>query len=52
MNSAKILLCVSVLTVTVVAAWSNSSRAQGAKMTVGQTGTNPGTSLFFIAEKE
>ncbi|HEX6176503.1 MAG TPA: ABC transporter substrate-binding protein [Candidatus Binatia bacterium] len=52
MNSAKILLCVSVLTLTVVAAWSNSSRAQGAKMTVGQTGTNPGTSLFFIAEKE
>ena len=52
MNSAKILLCVSVLTLTVVAAWPNSSRAQGAKMTVGQTGTNPGTSLFFIAEKE
>ena len=52
MNSAKILLCVSVLTLAVVAAWSNSSRAQGAKMTVGQTGTNPGTSLFFIAEKE
>lgn len=52
MNSAKILLCVSVLALAVVAAWPNSSRAQGAKMTVGQTGTNPGTSLFFIAEKE
>jgi NitT/TauT family transport system substrate-binding protein len=52
MNSARILLCVSVLTLAVVAAWPNSSRAQGAKMTVGQTGTNPGTSLFFIAEKE
>ena len=52
MNSAKILLCVSVLTLAVVAAWPNSSRTQGAKMTVGQTGTNPGTSLFFIAEKE
>lgn len=26
--------------------------AQGVKMTVGQTGINPGTSLFFIAEKE
>ncbi|HEX9274533.1 MAG TPA: hypothetical protein VGA01_20230, partial [Candidatus Binatia bacterium] len=26
--------------------------AQGAKMTVGQTGTNPGTALYFIAEKE
>jgi NitT/TauT family transport system substrate-binding protein len=30
----------------------NPSSAQGAKMTVGQTGTNPGTSLYFIAEKE
>src|SRR6266705_859986 len=28
------------------------SNAQGAKMTVGQTGTNPGTALYFIAEKE
>lgn len=26
--------------------------AQMRKMTVGQTGTNPGTSLFFIAQKE
>jgi NitT/TauT family transport system substrate-binding protein len=26
--------------------------AQGVKMTVGQTGINPGTSLYFIAEKE
>lgn len=26
--------------------------AQNPKMTVGQTGTNPGTSLFFIAQKE
>ncbi len=26
--------------------------AQGVKMTVGQTGTNPGTALYFIAEKE
>jgi ABC-type nitrate/sulfonate/bicarbonate transport system substrate-binding protein len=30
----------------------NQSNAQGAKMTVGQTGTNPGTALYFIAEKE
>jgi len=29
-----------------------NAHAQGAKMTVGQTGTNPGTALFFIAEKE
>jgi NitT/TauT family transport system substrate-binding protein len=28
------------------------SSAQSLKMTVGQTGTNPGTSLFFIAQKE
>lgn len=28
------------------------AQAQGAKMTVGQTGTNPGTSLYFIAQKE
>jgi NitT/TauT family transport system substrate-binding protein len=26
--------------------------AQGVKMTVGQTGTNPGTALYFIAQKE
>jgi ABC-type nitrate/sulfonate/bicarbonate transport system substrate-binding protein len=26
--------------------------AQSRKMTVGQTGTNPGTSLFFVAQKE
>lgn len=26
--------------------------AQGRKMTVGQTGINPGTALFFIAQKE
>ena len=29
-----------------------ASDAQSRKMTVGQTGTNPGTSLFFIAQKE
>ena len=31
---------------------ARNAHAQGAKMTVGQTGTNPGTALFFIAEKE
>ena len=42
-----LLLCVGILL-------SSPSRlnAQGAKMTVGQTGTNPGTGLYFIAEKE
>jgi sulfonate transport system substrate-binding protein len=28
------------------------AQAQSRKMTVGQTGTNPGTALFFIAQKE
>lgn len=42
-----LLLCVGIFL-------SSPSRlnAQGAKMTVGQTGTNPGTGLYFIAEKE
>jgi len=31
---------------------SSWAAAQNIKMTVGQTGTNPGTSLFFIAKKE
>jgi NitT/TauT family transport system substrate-binding protein len=29
-----------------------AAMAQGVKMTVGQTGINPGTSLYFIAQKE
>ena len=33
-------------------AGTSPARAQSRKMTVGQTGTNPGTALFFIAEKE
>jgi sulfonate transport system substrate-binding protein len=33
-------------------AGSSPARAQSRKMTVGQTGTNPGTALFFIAQKE
>jgi ABC-type nitrate/sulfonate/bicarbonate transport system substrate-binding protein len=52
MKSAVILFRLSVLTLALAAAWPISSHAQAAKMTVGQTGTNPGTSLFFIAEKE
>jgi ABC-type nitrate/sulfonate/bicarbonate transport system substrate-binding protein len=31
---------------------AGNAYAQGAKMTVGQTGVNPGTSLYFIAQKE
>jgi ABC-type nitrate/sulfonate/bicarbonate transport system substrate-binding protein len=30
----------------------HQANAQGAKMTAGQTGTNPGTALHFIAQKE
>ena len=32
--------------------WPSHGNAQGAKMNVGQTGINPGTSLYFIAQKE
>jgi NitT/TauT family transport system substrate-binding protein len=46
-----LLLLVLVLTIAFFVR-PNPSNAQGAKMTVGQTGTNPGTSLYFIAEKE
>jgi ABC-type nitrate/sulfonate/bicarbonate transport system substrate-binding protein len=41
-----------VLATALFASSAGNARAQGAKMTVGQTGTNPGTALFFIAEKE
>lgn len=47
---------VFLLPLVLAAAWFVGSPgdgyAQGAKMTVGQTGINPGTSLYFIAEKE
>ena len=32
--------------------WPGDGNTQGAKMTVGQTGVNPGTSLYFLAQKE
>ncbi len=41
-----------VLILALLVCWRVNSHAQGAKMTVGQTGTNPGTSLYFIAQKE
>ncbi len=41
-----------VLAMALFASSAENAHAQGAKMTVGQTGTNPGTALFFIAEKE
>jgi NitT/TauT family transport system substrate-binding protein len=39
----------SIVSVLGLSSWAD---AQAVKMTVGQTGTNPGTSLFFIAKKE
>src|SRR3989338_11414758 len=39
----------SLISVLCLSSWAG---AQNIKMTVGQTGTNPGTSLFFIAKKE
>ena len=41
-----------VLAAALFAGSAGDGYAQGAKMTVGQTGTNPGTALYFIAEKE
>ena len=42
-----------VLAAALFASSAGDGYAQGAKkMTVGQTGTNPGTALYFIAEKE
>ena len=41
-----------VLTVALFASSPGDGYAQGSKMTVGQTGINPGTGLYFIAEKE
>jgi ABC-type nitrate/sulfonate/bicarbonate transport system substrate-binding protein len=52
----KVMLRTTVLLVFVFAIVGimkpQASNAQSRKMTVGQTGTNPGTSLFFIAQKE
>jgi hypothetical protein len=41
-----------VLAAVLFAGSAGDGYAQGAKMTVCQTGTNPGTALYFIAEKE
>jgi len=46
--SQRILLW-SVVLILCLSSWA---AAQNIKMTVGQAGINPGTSLFFIAEKE
>ena len=41
-----------VLVAALLASSAGDGYTQGSKMTVGQTGTNPGTALYFIAEKE
>jgi NitT/TauT family transport system substrate-binding protein len=48
----EMLLLIILTTISVVVNGAKELNAQGIKMTVGQTGTNPGTALFFIAEKE
>jgi NitT/TauT family transport system substrate-binding protein len=53
MRSAMRLVSWSIVVLAVAfLARPDQSNAQGAKMTVGQTGTNPGTALYFIAQKE
>jgi ABC-type nitrate/sulfonate/bicarbonate transport system substrate-binding protein len=41
-----------ILATTLFLSSAGDGYAQSAKMTVGQTGINPGTALYFIAEKE
>ena len=54
MNSVTGFLSMSLVVILTLASFirPDQSHAQGSKMTVGQTGTNPGTSLYFIAQKE
>jgi NitT/TauT family transport system substrate-binding protein len=40
------------LSLPLLFSWTCIGLAQSAKMTVGQTGINPGTGLYFIAQKE
>jgi NitT/TauT family transport system substrate-binding protein len=53
MQSMKLLLPLSLaLALMITGVTTSSVNAQGAKMTVGQAGVNPGAGLFVIAEKE
>jgi NitT/TauT family transport system substrate-binding protein len=53
MKLAKSVVSLSLIFTAVLFLSSTAEvNAQDAKMTVGQTGINPGTSLYFIAEKE
>ncbi len=48
----RIIYLLPVLAAMLLLGTADGVYAQGVKMTVGQTGTNPGTALYFIAEKE
>jgi NitT/TauT family transport system substrate-binding protein len=53
MKLAKSVVSLSLIFTAVLFLSSTAEvNAQGTKMTVGQTGVNPGTGLYFIAEKE
>ncbi|HEY6367352.1 MAG TPA: ABC transporter substrate-binding protein [Candidatus Binatia bacterium] len=53
MKLAKSVVSLSLIfTTTLFLSSTGKVNAQGTKMTVGQTGINPGTGLYFIAEKE
>lgn len=51
-SSFGVLLIVLFSQIIAVPGTSRMAVAQNIKLTVGQTGINPGTSLFFIAQKE
>ena len=48
----RIIYLLPILAAMLLLGTADGVYAQGVKMTVGQTGTNPGTALYFIAEKE
>jgi NitT/TauT family transport system substrate-binding protein len=52
MMTAKTFVLLSVFAALSIFNLARDACAQTGKMTVGQTGTNPGTALFFIAQKE
>jgi len=51
-STPKFCLLSSLFLAVLLLSWPSDGSAQSAKMTVGQTGINPGTSLYFIAQKE
>src|SRR5713226_1139684 len=51
-STPKFCLLSSLFLAVLLLSWPSDGSAQSAKMSVGQTGINPGTSLYFIAQKE